>query len=147
MCLSLDEAADELLENEKANPREVDVDEAIEVLQKSHEAGLVHMAYTMKGEKKPGIVCSCCPCCCHTLGSLIRNGIHAQILTSKYIATYDNGKCVKCEKCVERCVFQARQKKNGKLAYAQSKCFGCGLCISTCLNEAISLIPRSSARV
>ena len=71
MCLSLDEAADELLENEKANPREVDVDEAIEVLQKSHEAGLVHMAYTMKGEKKPGIVCSCCPCCCHTLGALL----------------------------------------------------------------------------
>jgi Pyruvate/2-oxoacid:ferredoxin oxidoreductase delta subunit len=142
VCISLDEAADESLVNGKDNPREVNVDEAIKVLQKSHEAGLVHMAYTMKGEEKPGIICSCCPCCCHTLGSLIRNGLHTQILTSKYIAAYDRNKCVECEECVERCVFQARQKERGKLVYDQSKCFGCGLCVSTCPTKAISLAPR-----
>lgn len=86
VCISLDETADELLENDTHGLREVDVDEAIEVLKRSHEAGLVHLAYTMKGEDKPGIVCSCCPCCCHTLGSLVRNGIHAEMLTSKYFA-------------------------------------------------------------
>lgn len=142
VCISLDETADELLEKDKYNPREIDVDEAIEVLHRSHEAGLVHMAYTMKGEEKPGLVCSCCPCCCHTLGSLVRNGMHTQILTSKYIAVYDRDKCVECAECVERCVFQARHMERGKLVYDQSKCFGCGLCVSTCPMEAISLVPR-----
>jgi len=142
VCISLDETADELFEKSLCNPREVDVDEAIEVLKRSHEAGLVHMAYTMKGEDKPGLVCSCCPCCCHTLGSLVRNGIHTEILTSKYITTHDRDKCIECTKCVERCVFQARWMDEGKLVYDQSKCFGCGLCVSTCPVEANSLVLR-----
>ncbi|UCE28872.1 MAG: hypothetical protein JSV85_06315 [Candidatus Bathyarchaeota archaeon] len=83
VCISLDETGDELLEETKHNPREISVDEAVKVLQRSHEAGLVHLAYTMRGDEKPGLICSCCPCCCHTLGSLARGGIHTQILTSK----------------------------------------------------------------
>lgn len=142
VCISLDEIADELLEKTKYNPREIDVDEAVGVLQRSHEAGLVHMAYTMRGEEKPGLVCSCCPCCCHTLGSLARGGIHTLILTSKYIAAYNRDKCIECAECVERCVFQARRVERGKLVYDQSKCFGCGLCVSICPMEAISLVPR-----
>jgi NAD-dependent dihydropyrimidine dehydrogenase PreA subunit len=142
--LSLDETADELLANHKYYPREIDVKEAIEVLQRSHEAGLVHMAYTMKGEKSPGLVCSCCPCCCHTIGSLARGGVHTQILTSKYIASHDTEKCVECAACIERCVFQARRMERGKLVYDSSKCFGCGLCVSTCPMNASSLILRES---
>lgn len=143
VCISFDEIADESLEDDKYHPREVDVDEAITVLQRSHEAGLVHLAYTMKGDEKPGLVCSCCPCCCHTLGSLVRNGVHTRILTSKYIAVYDREQCIDCAKCVERCVFQARQMEEGELAYDQSKCFGCGLCVSTCPVDAVHLIPRA----
>jgi Pyruvate/2-oxoacid:ferredoxin oxidoreductase delta subunit len=142
VCLSLDETANELLEEPKYNPREVEVDEAVEILQRSHEAGLVHLAYTMKGEETPGLVCSCCPCCCHTLGSLARSGAHTQILASKYVAAYERDRCAKCGKCVERCVFQARWREEGALAYDKSKCFGCGLCVSTCPMKAISLVPR-----
>ena len=145
VCLSLDETGDELLESDKNDAREIDVVEALRVLQRSHEAGLVHMAYTMKGEVKPTIVCSCCPCCCHTLGSMVRNGMHTQILTSKYIAAYDREKCAECAVCVERCAFQARRMEEGKLIYDQSKCFGCGLCVSTCPTKATSLVPRSKS--
>ncbi len=144
VCISLDETAEDLLEDEKHHPREVNVDEALEALQRSHEAGLVHLAYTMKGEENPGLVCSCCPCCCHTLGSLVRNGLHTEILTSKFIAADDRDKCTECAQCVDRCVFQARSIEEGKLVYNQSKCFGCGLCVSTCPTEAISLISRSA---
>ncbi len=146
VCLSLDETADELLDDGKHNPREVDIDEAIEVLKRSHEAGLVHMAYTMKGEEKPRLVCSCCPCCCHTLGSFVRNGVHTEILTSKYRAADDGAKCTDCAECVKRCVFQARRLEKGKLVYDQSQCFGCGLCTSICPTEAISLVPRTPLR-
>ncbi len=142
VCLGLDVAADEPLEDELHGSRELDIENALEVLQRSHDSGLVHLAYVMMGEDKPGLVCSCCPCCCHTLGSLVRKGRHTEIMTSKYIAANDAELCKSCGKCVDRCVFQARQMDAGKLVYNQSMCFGCGLCVSTCSDGAIRLIPR-----
>ena len=144
VCLSVNKTADELLADDKHGSREITVNEAIKVLERSHEAGLVHMAYTMKGDPKPGLVCSCCACCCHTLGSLVRNGIHTQVLTSKYIAIDDSAKCTDCGVCIDRCVFQARNMVNGKLSYDNVLCHGCGLCISTCATSAISLVDRKS---
>jgi ferredoxin len=142
VCLSVNKTADELLADEKYASREITVDEAMKVLERSHEAGLVHMSYTMAGDAKPGLVCSCCACCCHTLGSLVRNDIHTQVLTSKYIAIDDTEKCTDCGICVDRCVFQARSMVDGKLVYDNVLCHGCGLCISTCATGAISLIDR-----
>jgi MinD superfamily P-loop ATPase len=103
------------------------------------------MAYTMKGGDVPLLLCSCCPCCCHTLGSLVRNGLHTEILTSKYISQDDPTLCNDCGDCVERCVFQAREMIAGRLEFDSSKCFGCGLCVSACPTDAISLAPRSTA--
>lgn len=142
VCLSLDYAAHEQLDKKLYNAREIDLEEALGVLKRSHEAGLVHMAYTMKGEDKPGVICSCCPCCCHTLGSLVRKGVHTQMLTSKYIAVVDRQKCVQCGRCVERCVFQARWMRAGEPVFDQSRCFGCGLCVSSCPTAAITLVTR-----
>jgi len=141
-CISLDMWADEFLENEVTTEHEISVEEALELLQKSHEAGLVHISYTMKDDDKPGLICSCCPCCCHTLGSLIRNGTHPLMLSSKYIALNDDQLCIQCGTCVERCVFGTRELKDDILIYDNSICFGCGLCVSTCPEGAISLIPR-----
>ena len=144
VCISLDDSTDEMSESEWRGRAEIDVEGALKVLQKSHDAGLVHLAYMIKGDEKPGLVCSCCPCCCHTLGSLVRSGSHAQILTSKCIAVNDSNKCVDCGKCVERCAFQARRMTGGELVYDQTKCFGCGLCVSTCPEEAIMLVSRKT---
>ncbi|MCW4049528.1 MAG: 4Fe-4S binding protein [Candidatus Bathyarchaeota archaeon] len=141
VCISLDKTADELLSSDAYESREITLEEALRVLEKSHEAGLVHMAYTMKGDNTPGLVCSCCACC-YTLGSLLRNGVHTQILTSRYVAEDDKGKCDSCGKCVERCIFLARNMSEGELVYDQTKCFGCGLCVSTCPPDVISLVPR-----
>ncbi|MGD2142630.1 MAG: 4Fe-4S binding protein [Candidatus Bathyarchaeota archaeon] len=142
VCISLDWMVDEMDESDRQDFREIDIEETLEILKRSHEAGLVHLAYVNKGDVKPFLICSCCPCCCHTLGSLVRSGIHTKILTSKYIATDDKEKCTDCGICVDRCSFKARQMNDGELIYDQSKCFGCGLCVSTCPAEAISLVQR-----
>lgn len=142
VCLSVNKVVDELVESEDVNPKIITVEEALKVLERSYEAGLVHMSYTMKGDIKPGLICSCCACCCHTLGSLIRNGIHTQILTSKYLAVDDKAKCSNCGVCVDRCVFQARKLNDGVLMYDKTRCYGCGLCVSKCPDQAISLIDR-----
>lgn len=142
VCLSINTVADELTESDRYNTRFISVDEALKVLERSHEAGLVHMSYTMKGDEKPGLICSCCPCCCHTLGSLVRNGVHTEILTSKYIVTDDHEKCVNCGVCVGRCAFHARTMEDGVLRYDETKCAGCGLCVSQCPENAITIIER-----
>ncbi|MFQ5820736.1 MAG: ATP-binding protein, partial [Candidatus Heimdallarchaeota archaeon] len=142
VCIQIDGVEEEELDLQRYKPEEISLDEALEVLEMSHKANLVHMAYIMKDEDKPSIICSCCPCCCHTLGSLVRNGIHTQILTSTYVAVGNRDKCIDCGQCVERCVFQTRWMKERELVYDQTRCFGCGLCVSTCPKQAISLVPR-----
>lgn len=142
VCLILDDEAESALEHGKYNPREIDYDEAFSVLKRSHEAGLVHMAYIMKGEEKPGLICSCCKCCCHTLGGLLHYGIHAQILSSAHIAEDEYEKCIRCGKCVNRCMFGARSMGEGELVYDKLKCYGCGLCVSSCSTHAIKMTRR-----
>jgi ferredoxin len=144
VCFSINYYADEVLDTGEYGSKEITIEEALDVLRRSHEVGLVHMAYTMKGDDVPFLICSCCPCCCHTLGSLVRNGIHTEILTSKYIALDDPALCNDCGDCVERCVFQARKMVDGRLELDSSKCFGCGLCVSKCPTDTITLTPRST---
>ena len=142
VCLSLNTAAEQALKFEEYNPQEVSLEEAVEALEMSHRAGLVHMAYTMKGDDGPTVICSCCSCCCHTLGGLLRFGISTQVLTSSYVAEDDEESCTDCGVCVDRCVFMARSMADGEMLYDATNCFGCGLCVSTCPTDAIGLVPR-----
>jgi Pyruvate/2-oxoacid:ferredoxin oxidoreductase delta subunit len=141
VCISIDREAELLVE--KAIARKVTLDEAMAVLRKSHEAGLVHISYTDIGEPKPFIICSCCACCCHSLAGLIRFQIPDAVVAANHIAQQDHEICVDCGTCVNRCHFQARTLKNGRLIYDLTKCFGCGVCVSTCPTAAISMIERS----
>jgi Pyruvate/2-oxoacid:ferredoxin oxidoreductase delta subunit len=143
VCLSIDPATDYATRLAWSRPREVTLKQALEVMRRTHEAGLVHMAHTKKGDDRATLICSCCPCCCTTLGGLLRHGIATHVLTSRFIAQENYEKCVACGKCVDRCVFGARDLDNGKLTYDSSRCYGCGLCVSTCPTTAITLVPRS----
>jgi NAD-dependent dihydropyrimidine dehydrogenase PreA subunit len=141
VCISLDREAELLIA--KGNARKVTLDEALALLRKSHEAGLVHISYTDIGDPKPFVICSCCACCCHSLAGLMRFQIPDAIVATDYIAVQDDETCIACGNCVNRCYFQARSLLNGTLIYDESKCFGCGVCVSTCPTSAISLRARS----
>jgi Pyruvate/2-oxoacid:ferredoxin oxidoreductase delta subunit len=142
-CISLDVEEDYVEKYSQHHPRFVTVEEALDALRRSHEAGLVHMAYVLKGSDKVSPICSCCPCCCHTLGGLIRFGISTQVLKSKLVAEDDDSRCVDCGKCAERCVFGARTMINREKSFDARRCFGCGLCVSSCPAHAIRLTERS----
>ena len=144
-CLAVNVGPDYPEKGEGLNSRRVTVEEALDALLRSHEAGLVHMAYVMMGNKKPFLICSCCTCCCHTLGGLLRHGIHTQVLTSKLIAEDDGSKCIDCGECVKRCVFGARSMVDGEKTYDETRCFGCGLCVYRCPSSAIKLVDRKKA--
>lgn len=141
VCLRMGKEAEATIKSGEA--KGVSVEEALEALKRSHEAGLVHLAFTNKGDEQPFVICSCCSCCCHALSSLLRFNIPA-VVESEHVACQDAEKCGNCGICVGRCQFGARRLVDGKLAFNRAKCFGCGLCATTCPNKAISLVERQN---
>jgi len=142
VCLSLDDEAREAM---KRGAKRISLAHALVVLQRSHQAGLVHLAYTFKGKEKPEVICSCCSCCCHSLSALVRFGIPDHVVASECIAQQNYDTCDNCGTCVQRCQFKARQLNiENRLAFNRAKCFGCGLCISTCPTKSITLTKRSN---
>ncbi|UCE95603.1 MAG: 4Fe-4S binding protein [Candidatus Bathyarchaeota archaeon] len=140
VCLGLDEKAEE--EIKRGSARRVSLEKALEVLERSHDAGLVHIAYTFKDDEKPRYVCSCCSCCCHSMSGLVRFGIPDAVVASKYVAINSSETCINCNTCTERCQFKARQIKNGEMVFDHKRCFGCGVCTGTCPTNSISLVKR-----
>lgn len=139
-CLSLDE--DAKIAIKKDNAKRVSVDEAMQAMQRTYDAGLVHMAYTDEGKDKVGIICSCCSCCCHSLSAALRFGYSDHVFNSKYVAKHDSDLCNDCGECVERCQFGAREITEKGLEYEKEKCFGCGLCLKYCTEGAIDMVER-----
>lgn len=143
VCISLDNRARESI---RSGARRIPLAQALVVLQRSHRAGLVHLAFTFKDMEKPEVICSCCSCCCHSLSALVRFGMPEAVVASEHIARQDYGTCNNCGTCVQRCQFKARQlDSDNHLIFNSSKCFGCGLCVSTCPTGSIVLTKRNSS--
>lgn len=140
VCLSLDKEAELLINKEEF--QKVNLEQAVDALRRSHDAALVHIAYTMKDDTKPFIICSCCACCCHALGGLIRFDIPDAVVASNLVAAQNPDTCLHCGVCVNRCHFKARQLEGGDLAYDASKCFGCGVCVTSCPTNSITMVKR-----
>ncbi len=93
-CLSVNPwVAEEMLAH--AGWRIVTIEEALDVLRRSHEAGLVHLAYRQR-DQEISQICSCCSCCCWSLNALKRFDYHDAIAESAYVATYDPRLCSGC---------------------------------------------------
>ena len=142
VCIALDDDAEEQIK--KGVAKQTSFADALNALVRSHDAGLVHIAYTFKDNIKPGIICSCCSCCCHSMSALVRFGIPKAVVASNYVASTNYDMCINCGKCVERCQFKARRIEDDKLQFNQARCFGCGVCTSTCPTQSISLVNRHS---
>ena len=138
-CLSLNTDPSELMEGF----RPVTVDEALDALRRSHEAGLVHLAY----HKDNGGIkefCSCCACCCWFLTRMKASGNTRELHASGFVARREDARCVGCGRCVQRCPFDAwtAVENGGAPAFDPSACYGCGVCVSACPTGALSLEDR-----
>ena len=143
VCIDMNETAERNIA--RGDAREITMDEAMDILEKTHEAGLVPLALEQGEFYEPGVInsiCSCCSCCCTILSGIVRFGLAPHVLTSKAISVTDTSECTECGVCVDRCQFGAKEMVNGSLAFNPELCFGCGLCVSTCPTNAITLVDK-----
>lgn len=117
--------------------REVDVEEALRVLDQAQEAGLVTQLST---SQNPSGMCNCCGDCCVVLRALNRDPKPAEKVFSNYFAKLDADQCTACGSCVDRCQMAAITiSDEGIAAIDPDRCIGCGLCAARCPQEALVL--------
>jgi Pyruvate/2-oxoacid:ferredoxin oxidoreductase delta subunit len=133
-CISFNELANYVIYRQAG--RELDADEALAILKKCEELGLIHQT---DNTDKVDVICNCCGCCCGLLTPLIKYGMDQVISKSRFRSVIDYDLCVDCLVCVDRCWFGALQEVDGELEFLPEKCFGCGMCTTVCPTEAIAL--------
>jgi len=137
-CIQVNNAAAYALS--RGTGRKISAEEALDILKKSEEEGLIHV--TMNRHEVDHFICNCCPCCCQTMPILIKGGIRV-VDPSRYMAEIKEERCTGCGTCHDRCYFSAISWENGQGSASRvdrSKCMGCGLCRVTCPEEAIELV-------
>ncbi len=120
--------------------RKIDPEEAIAILTKCQEAGLVTQPAT---SQNPSGMCNCCGDCCGVLRALNKHPKPAEIAFSNYQALVDEAACLGCSTCLDRCQMNAVSRSDEGLAGVNlDRCIGCGLCVTTCPSGAMKLTPK-----
>jgi Pyruvate/2-oxoacid:ferredoxin oxidoreductase delta subunit len=136
VCVQINKAADYAVE--RGTGRKLEKDEALEMMKRCEEDGLVHVSDNRRSPDH--VICNCCSDCCLNWPS-IRTGSKKFVVPSRFEALVDASLCSSCETCMERCYFDAiSMEGEGDTARVSSdNCMGCGLCMVTCPEDAISL--------
>jgi len=123
--------------------RQITKEEALEILRKNEEDGLV---FQPNNAQKPDFICSCCGCCCGILGIQKLLPRPLDFWASNYYAEVDPEICSGCETCVDACQVMAMKFNDDEaISYVDlDRCIGCGHCVSACPDEAIQLIKKEA---
>ena len=94
-----------------ASPDDISRDEALAILDKAEEVGLVHSVCNVQtGALLPdgmGYVCNCCGCCCVMLRGITKWGIAYSVAHAAFYARINQEDCADCGDCVETCPVEA----------------------------------------
>ena len=138
VCMQFGVAARFIIE--QGMGREVSKKEAIEILRKSEEEGLVHCSVN---RQNLDFVCNCCEDHCMILKTALAQPKPGLALNSGFQPAIDQEECNSCETCVDRCPATALQlSEDDILLLDLDRCFGCGVCATSCPTEAIALIAK-----
>ncbi len=131
-CIQVNRGAEYVLD--RGHGRELTKDEAMDIIRKSEDAGLVHM---LENRSTGNVICNCCSCCCEMFRLARHSGKKWIAAPSRFLAIV-NEQCTSCEECIEICPMEAISL-NDIAEIIDDECIGCGLCAKTCPMDAISL--------
>ena len=138
-CISVGEQAQYYIENNLG--RQIDKDEAKQIIQRSVDAGMV---IQVMNTKQCDVICSCHGDCCGILRGYI--GMEGDVENLKYVSNYklevDTDACLKCGACAERCpLFTITMDEETGLPTVGNLCVRCGQCATVCPAGARKLVP------
>ena len=141
-CLAFDYYADFMVE--RGYGRYLNVEEALELLERAEKAGLVHS--TINTQIKPQFICNCCTCSCIILRGLTELHNPRAIAKSNFLPLRNEELCSKCKTCVSICFLKANvyhaphDNEPERILFLKERCIGCGLCAYHCPKNAIKLV-------
>ncbi|MBI9067114.1 MAG: FAD-dependent oxidoreductase [Salinivirgaceae bacterium] len=100
MCIQLGHAAEYYIRTGRG--REISREEAIEIIKKAEDNGLMHSIPNTDGPGKTHAICNCCGCGCFSM-RLSNLWTNPDMVRSNYVSEVDAEKCVACGECVENC--------------------------------------------
>ena len=124
--------------------RPISKNEAIEILRKAEDAGLVLQP---GNSKRLGFICTCCGCCCEGLKIANKYPRPAELYTSTYYAEIDQELCKGCKTCIKRCQMNAITIMDDIASVDLKFCIGCGLCVLKCPTKSITLKKKEKIRI
>lgn len=141
-CFSFRRAAETYIERGQA--REVSKEEALKILDKAQEDGLVLQP---GNSQRPMNICTCCGCCCGVLSHQKKLEEPAQFFATNFYAEVDPDLCTGCGICEERCNMDAVHVEETIAKVNIARCIGCGVCVPTCTSEAITLRKKGDETI
>ncbi len=100
MCVQMGKGAEHYIRSGRA--REITREEALEIIKRAEENGLMHDIPNIEGAGDSSAICNCCSCACFGLRAGLMFGARDAI-RSNFVAEIDEAKCVACAQCVEVC--------------------------------------------
>ena len=126
---------------ERLGAKKISKEEAMDILKRSEEAGLIHMSQnTAEGA---GFICNCDRWHCGVVAQAIKTAKPALTMNSGFLPEFDADACVGCETCIDRCPSEALAMTDDDIPEVNiDRCFGCAACATGCPSEAISMVHR-----
>lgn len=121
--------------------RQISKEEALEVLKKTEEAGLVHAT---SNRQEIEFLCNCCSCHCIMLKTALAQPKPGLAMNSGFKPRHEPDLCTACGTCIDRCPTEAlTMGDEDKPELNLDRCIGCGVCATGCAFEAIALVERA----
>jgi len=118
--------------------RELSKAEALEIVRKNEEDGLVLQPSNAQG---PDFMCSCCGCCCGILKLHKAVPDPVSHWATNFYAAVDGELCSACSLCIDACQTDALalDEETDIPSVDLGRCLGCGNCVPACPEDAIEL--------
>ena len=142
-CMTTGEQAAFYIEN--GIGRQIDQEEALQILRRSVEAGMVLQSCHTKNTE---VICSCHGDCCDILKSYKAiggdnfNQLNIADVICHYNLQYDRDDCIKCGLCKSVCPMSVVTMDEEGYSATGSPCIRCGQCATVCPSGARKLKQR-----
>jgi Pyruvate/2-oxoacid:ferredoxin oxidoreductase delta subunit len=126
---------------ERLGARNLNKQEARELLNQAEEAGLVHSSINTTEDIQ--FLCNCDQWNCIVMQDTFKQPRPAFAFNSRFQPRVDPKLCVACRTCISRCPSSARSmEEEGSPKVNLDRCIGCAVCATGCPSGAIAMESR-----